>query len=58
MFQWHVMENLTCGNGLFAQTLLERARINGGKTAFSCYRGPGATEAGLDCAGLEESSPA
>lgn len=58
MFQWDVMKNLTCGNGLFAQTLLEHARINGGKTAFSFYGGPGASEARLDCAGLEESSPA
>lgn len=58
MFQSDVMENLTYRNALFAQTLLKHARINGGKTAFSCYGGPGASEARLDCAGLEESSPA
>ncbi|BAQ68078.1 non-ribosomal peptide synthetase [Rhodovulum sulfidophilum] len=53
------MEDLTYRNGLFAQTLLgdllEHARINGGKTAFSFYSGPGASEATLDFAGLEQS---
>ncbi|MCW2303379.1 acyl-CoA synthetase (AMP-forming)/AMP-acid ligase II [Rhodovulum sulfidophilum] len=53
------MEDLTYRNDLFAQTLLgnllEHARINGGKTAFSFYGGPGAPEATLDFAGLEQS---